>query len=531
MGEQDKIHYFIKGLAPKTRAETGYLNPSSLQEAINVASNYEKHFFGEKTNGVIQDVVPMDVNYANSDRRRSHTTNSNKQFEKKNVYQKNHVSVEVKHKKKMDKSKIKCFNCDNNGHYAKDCWKPKKSYKNKNENAHTSFIGNKNLLNTYGYIGTHKMNVVFDTGATKSIMSYNAVQKFNLKIVPTKQMVSIADGSQAKAIGATEILAVEVHGTICDICFTILTLQDIDVLLGLDWFKYTNAIIDPTNFILKFPSKEVNLKDAVSVFAEEEKHDECMVVDNPLADEEDIEGDETWENHVDKNSTMKVKNEWLTESEVQNFQEFINSYLDVFAFSYDDLGTCTVGKHAIHTTVEKPIYMRPYRRSLKEAKEIEEEVKAMLEAKIIRPSKSPWSFPVLMVPKKDGSRRFCIDYRALNKVTVKDAFPIPRIDDILDKSKDGFWFSGLDLKSGYWQVALEPDSIPKTAFSTNTGHYEFVKMPFGLTNAPQDFCRAMMIFCGDLKFLVVYFDDFYVISKNYEEHIDHLKIVFDRFRK
>ena len=101
----------------------------------------------------------------------------------------------------------------------------------------------------------------------------------------------------------------------------------------------------------------------------------------------------------------------------------------------------------------------------------------------------------------------------------------------MDKTKDGFWFSGLDLKSGYWQVALEPDSIPKTAFSTNTGHYEFVKMPFGLTNAPQDFCRAMMIICGDLKFLVVYFDDFYVISKNYEEHIDHLKIVFDRFRK
>ncbi len=198
-----------------------------------------------------------------------------------------------------------------------------------------------------------------------------------------------------------------------------------------------------------------------------EEEQEYLVVDNPLADEEDIEGDEIWENNIDKQATLKVENELLSENEEKQFQEFIDSYQDVFAFTYDDLGTCTVGEHAIHTTTEKPIYIRPYRRSAKESKEIDEEVKAMLDAKIIRPSKSPWSFPVLMVPKKDGSRRFCVDYRTLNKITVKDAFPIPRIDDILDRTKGGVWFSGLDLKSGYWQMALEPESIPKTAFSTS----------------------------------------------------------------
>ena len=311
MGEQDRIQYFIKGLAPKTRAETGYMNPSTLQDAINTATNYEKHFFGGKANGVVQaDVVPMEVNYVKGDRTKSQPNNFMKNYQKRNFsYRSAHSTVGSKTEKKIDKSKIKCFNCNNFGHYAKDCWKQKsndkKFNKSKDENAHTSFSGNKNLLNTFGYVGTHKMNVVFDTGATKSIMSLKAVQKFGLKIVPTKQIVSIADGSQAQAIGATEILAVEVHGTICEICFTILALQEIDVLLGLDWFKYTKAIIDPTNFILKFPSKEVNLQDA-QVLTVEEEHEECMIAENPLADEEDIEGDETWANNIDKHSIMRM---------------------------------------------------------------------------------------------------------------------------------------------------------------------------------------------------------------------------------
>ena len=531
MGEQDKIHYFIKGLAPKTRAETGYQNPQTLQGAIDIATNFEKHFFGVKTSGVVHsDIVPMDVNYAKTAKTKVQTTYNNR-------IQNFHVSQKKNHFRKDNKNdlaKVKCFNCGTFGHYAKFCKKESKDKvqrygksKYDREVVNTLYNGNKNLLNTFGHISNCKMNVVFDTGATKSIMSKLAAEKFCFKIIPTKQVINIADGSQTQAIGSTEVLSIQIHGTICELSFIILPLQEIDVLLGLDWFKLTKAIIDPTNFILKFPSKEVNLHDSSDDVVDDAVHD-CLIADNLLADEEDVEGDEVWSN---QEKQLIMKNELLSNEEQKIFSEFIEINADVFAYNFKDLGTCTVSKHHIQTSTEKPIYIPPYRRSLKEAKEIETEVKSMLEANIIRPSKSPWSFPVLLVPKKDGSRRFCVDYRQLNKITVPDQFPIPRIDDILDRTRNGVWFSSLDLKSGYWQVALDEESIPKTAFTTTTGHFEFIRMPFGLMNAPRDFSRIISIICGDLDFVIAYFDDFCILSKTYDEHLNHLLSVFQRFKK
>ena len=174
-----------------------------------------------------------------------------------------------------------------------------------------------------------------------------------------------------------------------------------------------------------------------------------------------------------------------------------------------------------------PTSIPPYRMTPPELQELKKQLQELLEKGYIRPSVSPWGAPVLFVKKKDGTLRLCIDYRKLNQVTVKNKYPLPRIDDLFDQLQGAEVFSKIDLRSGYHQLKIAERDIPKTAFRTRYGHYEFLVMPFGLTNAPAAFMALMnRVFQPYLdKFVIVFIDDILVYSRSKEDHADHLRVV------
>lgn len=165
-------------------------------------------------------------------------------------------------------------------------------------------------------------------------------------------------------------------------------------------------------------------------------------------------------------------------------------------------------------------------------KELKEQLKDLLEKGIIRPSVSPWGAPVLFVHKKDGSLRMCINYRQLNKVTIKNKYPLPRINDLFDQLQGATVFSKIDLRSGYHQLKVRECDIPKTAFRTRYGHYEFVIMFFGLTNAPAAFMDLMnRVFKQNLDMFVIMFTNYILVySRSEEEHANHLWIILQTLK-
>lgn len=183
----------------------------------------------------------------------------------------------------------------------------------------------------------------------------------------------------------------------------------------------------------------------------------------------------------------------LSQKELQRAKECIDQFRSTVSKNSKDTGRTRVLQHRINTGAQGPIRQAPRRLPAGRREEATRECQRMLEAGVISPSQSPWCSPVVLVRKKDGSMRFCVDFRRLNEVTVKDSYPLPRIDSILDSLAGATLFTALDLQSGYWQVEVAPEDRPKTAFSMGTGLYEFNVLPFGVCNGPATFQRLMDI--------------------------------------
>ena len=210
----------------------------------------------------------------------------------------------------------------------------------------------------------------------------------------------------------------------------------------------------------------------------------------------------------------------------------IAEYADLFASNTDNPGITPHVSHRIETGNARPVHQNPRRRSPKEKQIINDHVQKMLKNNHISHSASPWASPVVLIMKKDGSIRFCVDYRQLNQVTVRDVYPLPRIDDSLARLGTGKIFSSFDLCAGYWQIPMAEEDKPKTAFITEDGLFEFNVMPFGLTNAGATFQRFMDAALAGLKWntLLVYIDDIIVFSPSFEQHLSDLREVFERLK-
>ncbi|KAI3805311.1 hypothetical protein L1987_27555 [Smallanthus sonchifolius] len=181
----------------------------------------------------------------------------------------------------------------------------------------------------------------------------------------------------------------------------------------------------------------------------------------------------------------------------------------------------------------KPVARSPYHLVAFKVKELMKQIQELLDKGFVRPRTSPWGAPVLFLKKKDRSMRMCIDYRELNKLTVKNKYPFPRIDDLFDQLQGAKYFSKIDLRLGYHQLKVQEEGVPKTAFRTRYGHYEFLVMSFGLTNAPATFIDPMNRVCKQFldNFVIVFIDDIIIYSQSQEEHAKHLRIIMETLRK
>jgi hypothetical protein len=212
--------------------------------------------------------------------------------------------------------------------------------------------------------------------------------------------------------------------------------------------------------------------------------------------------------------------------------EIMDEYADMFKDDLPDLPPVRDVEHAIDTGDAKPISRPPYKSSPKELKELQDQLSKLKAKGLIEPSHSPWGSPVLFVRKKDGSMRMCVDYRAINKLTVKNKYPLPRPDECLEQLGSAKYFSTLDLKSGYHQIRLRDQDKDKTAFNTRYGQFRFKVLPFGLCNSPPIFQALMnrILEKFEDKFALVYLDDILIFSPTLELHRKHVRMVLDTLR-
>jgi len=281
----------------------------------------------------------------------------------------------------------------------------------------------------------------------------------------------------------------------------------------------------------KFPVRVLNLSNNARVLKKGTPIARCFNVEAVInCDVRSVGASSENLQTVDIGSMEKEFSNRVNKEERKKALELLQKYAALFCTDESRKGKTSAVKHQINTGDAKPIRQPPRSIPLAKRDEVNVLIKEMERNSVIEPSSSPWSSPVVLVKKKDGTTRFCVDYRKLNDVTKKDSYPLPRIDDTLDTLSGSKWFSTLDLKSGYWQVDIDDADREKTAFSVGNGLWQFTVMPFGLCNAPATFERLMERVLSGLhwKTCLVYLDDIIVIGKTFEKHLANLEQVFQR---
>ncbi|KAL0539519.1 hypothetical protein IC582_023734 [Cucumis melo] len=368
----------------------------------------------------------------------------------------------------------------------------------------------------------HYALVLFDSGSSHSFISSAFLSHARLEVEPLHHVLSVSTPSGECMLSREKVKAcqIEIAGHVIEVTLIVLDMLDFDVILGMDWLAANHASIDCSRKEVTFnPPSRASFK-----FKGEGSRSLPQVISAIRASKLLSQG--TWGILASVVDTREADVSLSSEPVVRD-------YPDVFPEELPGLPPHREVEFAIELepgTV--PISRAPYRMAPAELKELKVQLQKLLDKGFIRPSVSPWGAPVLFVKKKDGSMRLCIDYRELNKVTVKNRYPLPRIDDLFDQLQGATVFSKIDLRSGYHQLRIKDEDVPKTAFRSRYGHYEFIVMSFGLTNAPAVFMDLMnRVFREFLDtFVIVFIDDILIYSKTEAEHEEHLRMVLQTLR-
>ncbi|GJV11612.1 putative reverse transcriptase domain-containing protein [Tanacetum coccineum] len=429
-----------------------------------------------------------------------------------------------------------CFTCGSTQHKVKDCPQAKQK-----QNMPTDFARlppatgrvyattRDQAAKTSGtitgilYIDDRTAFVLFDTGATHSIISTTFAKKLNMNPTPLIERVIISTPMKNHMLIDHEYVncPLRFDDRIRPANLLPIHMLDFDVILGMDWLASHRATIDCYARTVIFG----NVRQPEFVYHGSSPLKSVKLISAMKA--------RTLISHGCQGFLASVMDTSLESPNIENLS-VVREFADVFPDELPGLPPAREIEFGIELIPgAEPISKAPYRMAPVELKELKEQLQEMLENGFIRPSVSPWGAPVLFVKKKDGSMRLCIDYRELNRITIRNRYPLPRIDDLFDQLQGAKYFSKIDLRSGYHQLRVREQDISKTAFRTRYGHYEFLVMPFGLTNAPAVFMDLMnRIFHEYLdKFVIVFIDDILVYSKSEEEHERHLRIVLEILRQ
>ncbi|GJS23287.1 putative reverse transcriptase domain-containing protein [Tanacetum coccineum] len=440
---------------------------------------------------------------------------------------------------------VTCFECGRQGHYRSDC--PKLKDQNRgNKAGNKNGVGeargkayvlgggdanpDSNVVKGTFLLNNHYAFILFDSGADRSFVSttFSTLLDITPDTLDVSYAVELADERISETNTVLRGCTLGLLGHPFNIDLMPVELGSFDAIIGMDWLANHHAVIVCDEKVVRIPygdevlivqddggSRREKLKLSIISCTKTHKYVEkgCLIF---LA-------------QVTKKETEDKSEEKRLE-DVPTVRDFSK------VFPKDLLGLPPTRQVEFQIDLvpgATPVARAPYRLAPSELQEVSTQLQELSNKGFIRPSSSPWGASVLFVKNKDGSFRMCIDYRELNKLMVKNRYPLPRIDDLFDQLQGSRVYSKIDLRSGYHQLRVREEYIQKTAFRIHYSHYEFQMMPFGLTNAPAIFMDLMNRVCKQYldKFVIIFIDDILIYSKSKEEHAEHLKLILELLKK
>ncbi|GJX52233.1 putative reverse transcriptase domain-containing protein [Tanacetum coccineum] len=418
---------------------------------------------------------------------------------------------------------VVCHACGEKGHYTNQCQKTNinaqdRAYMLRDKNAQQDPNVNTGMFLLNQYL----VRVLFDSGADRSFISLSLASMLNIPsiTIDTFYNIEMADGNLVSTNTIIKGCTLTLLNQPFEIDLMPIKLDTFDIVIGMDWLlkyhakilcdeKVVHIPIDGETLIIRGDQSKTRLNLISCIKTKKYISRGCQVF------------------------MIQVMEKKADEKRLEDIS-VVKEFSDVFPEDLPGIPPVRQVEFQIDLIPgAAPIARTPYRLAPSEMQELSNQLQELTDRGFIRPSTSPWGAPVLFVKKKDGSFRMCIDYRELNKLTIKNRYPLPRIDDLFDQLQGSSVYSKIDLRSGYHQLRVREEDIPKTAFRTRYGHYEFQVMPFGLTNAPAVFMDLMNRVCKPYldKFVIVFIDDILIYSRNEEEHASHLRIILELLRK